>query len=133
MLRELFILIFKNPRHRPIRGWLTILGVVIGIMLVVIILSLSDGIKGAVARTLQMFGSDLIIIRPGKSTNPIDSIASFVGGARFRDEDIAALGRIPGVRFVAPMDIATMRAEFRGDKKSAMIHGAPWREYRIIY
>lgn len=133
MLRSFFTLILKNIRYRPVRSWLTILGIVIGIMLVVIILALSNGIQGAVARSLQMFGSDLVIIRPGKATNPIESIASLVGGARFRDADIAALGRIPGVRFVAPMDIANLNVEFRGEKKTSMVHGAPWNEYRIIY
>lgn len=133
MLGALSLLILKNLRYRQIRGWLTILGVVIGIMLVVIILSLSDGIKNVVARSLQMFGSDLVIIRPGKATNPIESLASLLGGQRFRDEDIMALWRIKGVRFVAPMDIAQLNIEFQGEKKNSMIHGAPWREYRVIY
>ena len=127
MLRQLFILILKNIRYRPIRSWLTILGVIIGIMLVVIILSLSDGIKNAVARSLQMFGSDLVLIRPGKATNPIESIASLLGGAKFKDADIANLAKIKGVRFVAPMDIASLNVEFNGEKKNTMVHGAPWK------
>lgn len=133
MFGKLLTLIFKNIRHRPLRGWLTILGVVIGIMLVVTILALSDGIKGVVSQTLQMFGSDIIAIRPGKATNPIESIASIIGGQRFRDADIAALAKIEGVRLVLPMDVASMNAEFDGEKKLTMIHGAPWREMRTVY
>src|SRR3989338_1152594 len=130
MLKEFLILTFKSVRYRPIRGWLTILGIIIGIMLVVIILSLSSGIKNSIAKTLQMFGSDLIIIRPGKVTNPIESVATLVGGARFRDQDIADLEKIKGVRFMAPMDIATLNIEFKGEKKVGMVHGAPWNKYK---
>src|SRR3989344_2213091 len=133
MLKNFLILTLKSVRYRPIRGWLTILGIIIGIMLVIIILSLSSGIKNSITRTLQMFGSDLIIIRPGKVTNPIESIATLLGGKRFRDQDIADLAKIKGVRFVAPMDITTLNAEFRGEKKTSMIHGAPWNKYKIIY
>ena|SRR3989338_2122742 len=133
MLKEFLILTFKSVRYRPIRGWLTILGIIIGIMLVVIILSLSSGIKNSIAKTLQMFGSDLLIIRPGKVTNPIESIATLLGGKRFRDQDIADLAKIKGVRFVAPMDITTLTADFRGEKKTTMLHGAPWNKYKIIY
>ncbi|MBI4992028.1 MAG: ABC transporter permease [Candidatus Harrisonbacteria bacterium] len=133
MLKKFLSLTLKSIRYRPIRGWLTILGIIIGIMLVVIILSLSSGIKNSIAKTLQMFGSDLIIIRPGKVTNPIESVATLVGGARFRDQDILALANIRGVRFVAPMDIAVVNSEFRGEKKPVMIHGAPWSKYKLIY
>lgn len=133
MFKDFIILTFKGIRYRPIRGWLTILGIIIGITLVVIILSLSSGIKNSITRTLQMFGSDLIIIRPGKVTNPIESIAALLGGRRFRDQDIADLAKIKGVRFVALMDIATLNVEFKGEKKNTMIHGAPWNEYKIIY
>ncbi len=133
MFLEFLVLTMKGLRYRPMRSYLTVLGIVIGIMLVVAILSLSSGIKGVVASTLQMFGSDLLIVQPGKSTNPLESLASLVGGQKFRDEDVMALARIDGVRFVAPMDIATMNMDFRGEKQSTMIHGAPWNEYKIIY
>lgn len=109
------------------------LGVVIGIMLVVFILALSAGIKGVVAQTLQMFGADLIVVRPGEATNPIESVAALVGGQRFRDKDILDLENIEGIRFVAPMDITTLNVEYAGEKKNTMLHGAPWKEYKIIY
>ncbi len=123
-------LILKSLRYRPLRSWLTVVGIVIGIMLVVIILALGDGIKGAVTRTLQMFGSDLIVIFPGKETNPI---LGFVGGEKFREQDLMALEKIPGVRFVIPMEVETLNVEFRGEKKNVMIHANPWRGYREVY
>ncbi len=125
MLGQFFALTFKGLRHRPTRSWLTVLGVVIGIMLVVIILSLGSGIQNTITRQMAQFGSELIIIFPGKATNPL---ASFVGNSKFKYEDITDLSSIEGVDFVVPMNVATLNTEFQGEKKSVMIHAAPWKE-----
>ena len=129
MLKNFLLLILKGLRYRPIRSWLTILGIIIGIMLVIVIMSLSSGIKNVIANQLQMFGSDLIIVIPGKETNPF---TSFLGGEKFRESDLLALKKINGVRLVMPVEIAVLNVEFRGEKKSTMFHAMPWKEYRII-
>lgn len=129
MLKQFLILTLKSIRYRPLRSWLTILGIVIGIMLVVVIFALGDGIQNAVARLLQQFGSDLIIIFPGKETVPLLGIA---GGQKFKEDDLLELKKIGGVRVVVPMTIAVLNVEFNGEKKSVMFHSQPWREYRII-
>lgn len=125
MLKNFFILTLKGIRYRPTRSWLTIVGVVIGVMLVVIILSLGSGIQSAVSKTLQMFGSDLVIIFPGEETNPL---VGFLGGQKFREKDLLALEDIPGVEFVMPMEVKIMNVEYKGEKKTVMIHSAPWKE-----
>ncbi len=123
MFKDFFILTLRGLRHRPLRGWLTVLGIVIGIMLVVIILSLSGGIQNAVSRQLQMFGSDLVVIFPGKETNPL---VGFLGGQRFKEKDLMDLQNIKGVNFVVPMEIITLNVEYKGEKKSVMFHASPW-------
>ena len=130
MLGHFFILTLKGMRYRPTRSWLTILGIVIGIMLVVVVLSLGSGIKMAVSQTLQMFGSELIQIYPGKETNPL---IGFLGGQKFEERDLMQLKDIPGVEFVAPMEIAMFNMEYRGEKKALMVHAAPWAEMISVY
>lgn len=106
------------------------MGIVIGIMLVVIILALGGGIQNAVSKTLQMFGSDLIMIFPGKETNPL---VGFLGAQKFKERDLMDLEKIEGVKFVVPMEIATINIEYRGEKKSSMVHAAPWRGLKETY
>ena len=98
-------------------------------MLVVIIFSLSSGIQSAISQQLQLFGSDLIIIFPGKETNPLIGI---LGQQKFKEKDLMALENIEGVRFVNPAEHAILNVEYRGEKKSSMIHAAPWKTFRII-
>lgn len=129
MLKHFFILTLKSIRYRPVRSWLTILGIIIGVMLVTIILSLGNGIKQAVSNTLQMFGSDLIVVFPGKETNPL---MSFIGGEKFKEKDLMALNEIEGVRFVAPEDFSSINAEFKGEKKTVMFHATYFKLSKII-
>ncbi|MBU4299537.1 ABC transporter permease [Patescibacteria group bacterium] len=129
MFKNFLLLTLKSIRYRPLRSWLTILGIVIGIMLVVVIFALGDGIQNVVARLLQQFGSDMVIIFPGKETNPFLGLAS---GQKFKEEDLVNLKMIPGVRLVVPMSIAVLNVEFNGEKKSVMFHSQPWREYKIV-
>ena len=114
---------FKALRHRPIRSWLTIAGVVIGVMLVIVILSLGGGIKNVVNNMLAQFGSDYLIVFPGDETNPLAAVMS---GQKFRESDIANLEKIPGVKMALPMDIATLTLEYRGEKKAARVQEGAW-------
>lgn len=130
MVGAFFNLVFRGLRHRPLRSWLTVLGIVIGIMLVVAILSISGGLKNIINRQLQMFGSDLLIILPGEETNVF---LGLVGGQKFAYDDIKDLERIPGVKIAAPFDIGTLTAESNGEKKAVFVHSAPWTDLRPIF
>ena len=127
---ELLSLTFKGVLYRPTRSWLTIVGIVIGIMLDVIILSIGDGIQGAIKKNLQAFGSDLIIIFPGKETNPF---VSLLMGQKFKEKDLLDLESIPGVHYVMPEDSTIATVEFRGEKQSATLHATPWRQMREFF
>ena len=130
MLRNFIFLILKGIRHRPIRSWLTVLGVIIGVMVVVTIMTLGTGIQNVITKQLNQFGSDLIIIFPGKIT---ESMTGFLGGMRFRDADIWNLKKIPGVATVALADIASLTTDFQGEKKSVMVHGVTWTGMKEIF
>jgi len=130
MFKQFFLLTLKGIAHRKLRSWLTVVGVVIAISLVVIIQALGSGIQNAVSSQMSMFGGDLIIIFPGELTNPFSSL---VGGLRFKEEDITNLKYIEGVEYVMPADIATLNVEYKGEKKSVMTNGSPWKEVALIF
>lgn len=130
MLKELFKLTLKSIRHRQTRSWLTIVGVVIGVMLVSVILSLGSGLQSAVGKTLQMFGSDLVMVFPGEESNPL---VGFIGNQKFREKDLLGLEKIPGVDFVMPVEVRMMNVEYKGEKKSAMFHATSWDKKKKIF
>lgn len=130
MLKNFFLLVLKSARYRPLRSWLTIVGIVIGVMLVVVIFALSSGVKNVLSNLLQSFGSELVFVLPGKETNPL---AGFFGGQRFNEDDLMNLEKVPGVEFVVLADVGVLNVEYKGEKKSSMVHGIPWKQFRSIF
>jgi putative ABC transport system permease protein len=130
MLKEFFVLTFKGISHRPVRSWLTVLGIVIGIMLVVVIFTLSAGVKNAIGKQLQQFGNNLLIILPGKETGILTGI---FGGQKFKFDDIIDLENISGVKLALPVDAGTLNADFDGEKKAVFIHSSRLDRLRAIF
>jgi len=90
-IKEYFKIAFKNLKARKLRSWLTILGVVIGVFLIVSLISLSEGLKGAVLKQLSMMGKDLITIMAGD----VSSISTtMMGGGELSDDDIKSVRKV---------------------------------------
>ena len=69
MLKEYFKIAIKNLRTRQLRSWLTILGIVIGVFLIMSLLSLSQGLKNTVLQQLKAVGTDIVMIMPGSMSD----------------------------------------------------------------
>lgn len=58
---------YKTLVHNKVRSFLTMLGIVIGIMSVIVVMSLGDSAQGLILNEVKTLGSNLIIIMPGKT------------------------------------------------------------------
>ena len=98
-LKEYFNIALKSLTTRRVRSFLTTIGIIIGVFLIVSLLSLSQGLKNAVLSQLNMMGKDLIMIMPGDISN----IASLMGGQKLTEEDIKIIKQTRGVEKIAPV------------------------------
>jgi putative ABC transport system permease protein len=80
MIKDYFRLAYKSARNRKLRSWLTMLGIFVGIAAVVALISLSQGLKVAIAEQFLGLGSDKLVVQaagggfgpPGTAvTNPL--------------------------------------------------------------
>ncbi len=79
-----FRLAFKNLQKNKGRTALSLLGITIGIITIILILSLGQGIKSFIAEQIRSFGSDIIEIEvktPKTKKMSTKNIAGIVGGA----------------------------------------------------
>ncbi len=130
MFKKFLLLSIRNIRHRELRSWLTILGIVIGIALISSIVSLGKGLEQTVMQQLRMFGGDLITVFPGDESNPLLGI---LGGGSIKEKEVEALEDLPGAKMVIPFDVEFVTAEFRGEEKSTLIHASPIEQSKILY
>jgi ABC-type antimicrobial peptide transport system permease subunit len=111
------------------RSFLTVLGIVIGVVSVVTVVSIGDGVKQQVSHQVDQLGRDLITVRPG---DPVrrqsgDAVSQALSGGTFygvsnvgslADEDIGVTQHVPGVAKAVPL--ALLRGAMTVDGKETV-------------
>ena len=118
--KEYIKIAIRSLRRRPVRSWLTMVGVVIGVFLIISLLSLSEGIKGAMMDQLNMMGNDLIIVMPGEIS---DMTTMMAGGLELTEDDIEAVRKAEGVERIVPMNYKAEAVRHEGRVKTILING----------
>jgi len=130
MLKEYFKIAIKNLRTRPMRSWLTILGIVIGVFLIMSLLSLSQGLKSTVLKQLSAIGTDIIMIMPG---NISDIMTTMMGGVELTEDDLNAIKKTEGVEAVVPNIYKGEVMKYQGTSKTVILFGMDLRNSLYIY
>lgn len=115
----------SNLKTRQLRSWLTILGIVIGVFLIISLLSLSEGLKATITKQLKAMGGEMIMIMPGDESN---LIMSFISGGKIEKEDMEAIKRTEGVDKVLPMSYSGVVMRYKEEAKTVFLAGQPWNE-----
>lgn len=94
------------------RSTFTMLGIIIGIVSVVTIVSLGDGLKRQVTGQISRLGSDVLTVRPGNITGSHISLAnlnlySYLAPSTLTPQDVDSIQHVSSVETVAPIDFVT--------------------------
>lgn len=130
MYKEYFKLAVRNLKTRPLRSWLTILGVVIGVFLIMSLLSLSEGLKETVLKQLKGIGKDIVMIIPGDIS---DIMTTIIGGVELTEEDLNAIRRTKGVEAVVPWIYKGEVMKYQGNSKTIILTGIDLKNNLDIY
>lgn len=125
MFKEFIKIAIRNLKTRPIRSWLTMIGVVIGVFLIVSLMSLSEGVKSAVMSQLKMMGKDLIMVFPGEMSNLPTMMA---GGLELSENDIEAVKKSEGVDTIVPMNYKGETVRHEEQVKTILVNGVSFED-----
>jgi putative ABC transport system permease protein len=121
MFRDNVKLAIKNLRNRFSRSLLTLLGISIGIMAIISLLALGEGMQQAITGELSSL-SDVVIVSTGG-----DVFSAFGGGGStgeyFTQRDIAVIERLQGVKDVSTQLSGYALAEYNGKKTIVSLTG----------
>ena len=104
-----FLMAFRNLRKKGVRSWLTLLGIFIGVLAVVSLITLGSGLKMAVNSQFGVSSTELITVQAGglqygapgsQVVNPLTT------------DDVDALDRISSVDFAIGRNIKTGKLEY---------------------
>ena len=125
-VREYFKIALRNLRTRSLRSWLTILGIVIGVFLIISLLSLSEGIKATITQQLRALGGEMIFIMPGDLSNPLSMFMG--GGEQLEKADLEAIKKTKGVDQVLTMSYQSVVGRYGEEGKTIFLSGISWEE-----
>jgi putative ABC transport system permease protein len=110
----------------PLRTFLMVLAMSIGVAAVVVLTALGDGARRYVVNEFASLGSNLVIVLPGRSETGGFNPANAITGTP-RDltvEDAQAVTRAPAVLRTAPITIGTSEATYGGKLRDVTVVGA---------
>jgi putative ABC transport system permease protein len=115
MVLEQLKIALRNLNRRKFRTFLTILGILIGTMAVVALVSIGQGAKLAVEREFEEMGMNKIIVSSSSIDNsqvlPLDK------------EDAKIIKQIDGVTGIARMRVTPAQISFNSESTTGMIFG----------
>ncbi len=115
MINAHFKLAYESIRSTKWRSFFTMLGIIIGVVSVVTIVSLGEGVKQQIKGQIDKIGSDLIIVRPGNSVKrdsqgnviSVDLFSLYNKAATLSDDDIEAVSNASEIKSVAPLSFVS--------------------------
>jgi putative ABC transport system permease protein len=101
----------KSVRIAKWRSLFTMMGIIIGIVSVVTIVSIGEGVKNQVAHQVNGLSKNLLTIRPGRTststrtTDKLNILSSVSGAGALDSTDYNAVRATPGVRYAVPLSV----------------------------
>lgn len=115
MLFDNFNIALNSIRASRLRSFLTLLGVIIGVVSVVTSVSLGEGIKKQISDETNKYGNDVVTVRPGKVLNKdqkglitgINLLGQTSTTAALTESDLLVAEKTKNVDVVAPLNLMT--------------------------
>ncbi|MFH1788774.1 MAG: ABC transporter permease [Candidatus Altiarchaeota archaeon] len=120
---DYFKLGLRNITHRKLRSWLTMIGVFVGIMAVVGLTSLGDGMQNAIDHEFEKIGTNRIMVMPGGAMMGAPGTDIVTG--KLTEEDLKAIKNIKGVEYALGVIQTSVRITYRDETKYAIMFAAP--------
>lgn len=111
LIKEAFVSLW---RHK-LRSFFAIVGIMVGIAAVISLVSIGNGVKSDVTKTVEGIGTNLIVILSGNietesggfNQSQMGNPANFISGDILKREDATEISKIEGVQAVSPIALAT--------------------------
>ena len=129
-MEEYIKFVFHSLSQRKIRTFLTLLGMIIGVAVIIAMVSIGKGMDASIKEQLEKMGGDKITILPAGAT-------MFGGGppkeyVPFTVKELEEIKRIPGVKNAVPYLMRSAVVKFRGEEKEIYIAGGTRKGYDIF-
>ncbi|MBU2633897.1 MAG: ABC transporter permease [Nanoarchaeota archaeon] len=123
MIKDYLKFAFNSVKHRSLRAWLTIIGIIIGVASIIALITISYGMQNAIEEQFEMFGADRLIISSKGFQGPGTQSESLT------EDDVETLKSMSEFKYVSPMIATTEQVEFHDEIKFLTVQALPAEDY----
>jgi len=125
MIEDYLRLAIDGIMHRKLRSWLTMVGIFVGIIAVVALISLGRGLQRVIDEQFEMVGGDRIIVTPGRGGTLTGVPRGSFVAAKLDKSDLDVIEKVRGVDSAAGIILATGNVKADNKRKLIPIFGVP--------
>ncbi len=119
MIGEYFLFAVNSIRHRKLRSWLTILGIVIGVAAIISLIMISRGLERSIEEQFSQFGANRILM----------SAKGFQGPGTQSEgltlDDVETVEKIGGFEYVTPAIFRQAEVSHNKEVAFTLVGGIP--------
>lgn len=123
LTRDFIRLTGSSMRSQKMRAFLAASGIGVGIAAVILLTSIGEGIRDYVLDEFSQFGTNLMIVTPGRVTTAGASIGVFGSVRPITIDDAVAVGRVRGVERVNPAIEGNAEVSAAGRHRRVTVYG----------
>ena len=116
----------NSLKAHKMRCFLTILGIVIGIMSIILVMSIGQGAKELILKQIQGIGATTIAVEPGREPKgPSDMMEIFTDSLKQKDLDLLKnKNKVRGLKEIAPLVYQSATISYENETKRATVIGS---------
>jgi len=119
MLIDYFLMAVNSIRHRKLRSWLTLVGIIIGVAAIISLMTVSRSLESTIEGQFEQFGANRIIISPKGFQGPGTSSEGLT------IKDIETVEKISGFKYVVPGIFVSTEVKYRKEVGFTLVSGIP--------
>jgi putative ABC transport system permease protein len=127
---------FTSLRHHKSRSALTILGIVIGVVSIIFIVSMGGGAEDLIVGEVASLGAEIIWIEPGREPQGPTDLTTGLLNNTLKDKDILALmnkSNVPHLEAIAPSVSVSGSVAYEGETYRPFIIGWSAEFFREVF
>lgn len=127
MLADYFLMAVNSIRHRKLRSWLTVIGIIIGVAAIISLITVSRSLESTIESQFEQFGANRIIISPKGFQGPGTSSEGLT------TKDVRTIERIPGFEYVVPGIFVSTEVRYKKEVGFTLINGIPAENFEEFF
>ncbi len=123
MLKDYFLMAINSIRHRKLRSWLTVIGIIIGVATIISLIIVSRSLESTIEAQFEKFGANRILISPKGFQGPGSASEGLT------TKDLEAVEKISGFEYVIPWVFVSTEVRYKDQVGFTIVSGIPAENY----